>query len=174
MSARPVSSEYNPYFHRYIKLVPEDNIREVLVNQHYDTVKLLAGLSETASLYRYDSDKWTIKEVVGHISDTERVMAYRLLCASRGDTSVLPGFDQDIWVRETDFNRIPFDQILSDFRIVRDATLSLTRTLSEDAWSRSSVVGKHSTSALALAYIIAGHELHHRTILQERYLSHIS
>ncbi len=174
MSARPVSSEYNPYFHRYIKLVPEDNIREVLVNQHYDTVKLLAGLSETASLYRYDSDKWTIKEVVGHISDTERVMAYRLLCASRGDTSVLPGFDQDIWVRETDFNRIPFDQILSDFRIVRDATLSLIGTLSEDAWSRRSTVGEYPTSALALAYIIAGHELHHRTILEERYLSHIS
>lgn len=174
MSARPVSSEYNPYFHRYIKLVPEDNIREVLVNQHYDTVKLLAGLSETASLYRYDSDKWTIKEVVGHISDTERVMAYRLLCASRGDTSVLPGFDQDIWVREAGINQIPFDQILSDFRIVRDATLSLTGTLSEDAWSRRSTVGEYPTSALALAYIIAGHELHHRTILQERYLPHIS
>lgn len=174
MLARPVSSEYNPYFDRYIGLVPEGDILETLVHQHRGTVELLAGISEKASLYRYDSDKWTIKEVVGHMSDTERVMAYRLLCASRGDTSALPGFDQDIWVREAGINQIPFDQILSDFRMVRDATLSLTGTLSEDAWSRRGTVGEYPTSALALAYIIAGHELHHRTILQERYLSHIS
>ncbi|MHB1681559.1 MAG: DinB family protein [Bacilli bacterium] len=174
MLTRPVSSEYNPYFDRYINLVPEGDIRETLMHQRCGTVELLASISEKSSLYRYDSDKWTIKEVMGHISDTERVMAYRLLCASRGDTSVLPGFDQDIWVRETDFNRISFDQILSDFRMVRDATLSLTRTLSEGAWLRRSTVGAYTTSVLALAYIIAGHELHHRTILQERYLSHIS
>ena len=132
------------------------------------------SISEQASLYRYGSDKWSIKEVVGHMADTERVMAYRLLCAARGEPSELHGFDQDQWMQEAAFTQIPFDQILNDFRIVREATLSLSKTLSEDAWSRRCTVGGHPTSANAIAYIIAGHELHHRTIILERYVPYIS
>lgn len=174
MRSRPMTDEYIPYFERYITLVPDGYICDILLRQRQLTLDFLSGIPEQASLYRYGSDKWSIKEVVGHIADTERVMAYRLLCAARGEQSELPGFDQDQWMREADFTRTPFEQILSDFRIVREATLSLTKALSEDAWVRCCTVWEHSTSARAFAYIIAGHELHHRTILQERYVPHIS
>ena len=170
MPSRPESGEYNPYLVQYINLVPEGSIVDILLQQLQDTLEVLADVSEKTAPYRYESDKWTVKEVIAHISDTERVMVYRLLSASRGDTSPLPGFDQNNWIRGTDFNQIPLDHLLSDFKSVRTATLSLTRTLSEEAWLRKGTVGTYSTSARALAYVIAGHELHHRTILQERYL----
>jgi hypothetical protein len=169
--ARPQAGEYAPYYDRYVSLVRGDDILNTLDQQRRDTMLLLSGRDEEDGDFRYAPDKWSAKEVLGHVCDTERVFAYRALRFARADATPVAGFEQDDYVRNGPFAQRPLADLVEDFIAVRRATLSLLRNLDEAAWPRRGVANKNEVSVRALAYIIAGHELHHRRILEEKYFA---
>ena len=169
--ARPQPGEYAPYYDRYIARVSGEDILNTLDQQRRDTMLLLSGRDEDDGNFRYAPDKWSAKEVIGHVCDTERVFAYRALRISRADATPLEGFEQDDYVRNGPFAERPLCDQVEDFIAVRRATLSLLRNLDETAWTRRGLANKNEVTVRALAYIIAGHELHHRGILEEKYFA---
>jgi hypothetical protein len=169
--ARPQAGEYAPYYDRYISLVQGDDILNTLDQQRRDTMLLLSGRDDDDGDFRYAPDKWSAKEVLGHVCDTERVFAYRALRFARADATPLEGFEQDDYVRNGPFAQRPLADQVEDFIAVRRATLSLLRNLDEAAWMRHGLANKNEVTVRALAYIIAGHELHHRRILVEKYFA---
>ena len=168
-AVRPPRSEYDPYYQRYISLVPEEDVLIALDQQLSETMILLRGLSEQHGAFRYESGKWSVKEVLGHLIDTERVMSYRALRIARGDRTPIEGFEQDDYVRNGPFAKIALAELIEDYIAVRRATLTLLRNLDEQAWARRGIANKNEVSVRALAYLTAGHELHHRRILEEKY-----
>jgi hypothetical protein len=169
--ARPQPGEYAPYYERYISLVQGEDILDTLDQQRRDTMLLLSGRDEADGDFRYAPGKWSAKEVLGHVCDTERIFAYRALRFSRADATPLAGFEQDDYVRDGPFANRPLADQVEDFIAVRRATLSLLRNLDEAAWMRRGIANKNEVSVRGLAYIIAGHELHHRAILEEKYFA---
>jgi hypothetical protein len=169
--ARPQPDEYAQYYARYISLVEGEDILSTLDQQRRQTMMLLSGRDEQDGDFRYAPEKWSAKEVLGHICDTERVFAYRALRISRADTTPLEGFEQDDYVRNGPFANRPLADLVEDFIAVRRATLSLLRNLDEAAWMRRGIANKNEVSVRGIAYIIAGHELHHRRILEEKYFA---
>jgi len=167
--ARPEPGEYSPYYARYISLVPGEDILDTLDQQRRQTMLLLSGRDDEDGDFRYAPEKWSAKEVLGHVCDTERIFAYRALRISRADATPVEGFEQDDYVRNGPFAHRPLADLVEDFIAVRRATLSLLRNLDEAAWLRRGIANKNEVSVRALAYIIAGHELHHRRILEARY-----
>ncbi len=170
MRIRPLSDEYPEYYGRYIHLVPDGEIEETLRTQQTEMMHLVRQVAEETAEHSYAAGKWTLKEVIGHLADTERVMSYRMLAIGRGERAPLPVFDQDAYVAAATFNAFPLARLLDDFEAVRVATISLATTLDEAAWIRRGTVGENVVSARALAYIIAGHERHHFTVLRDKYL----
>jgi hypothetical protein len=168
---KPPPGEYAPYYERYISLAPDHDILEAIEQQRRDTILLLSCRDERDGDYRYAPDKWSAKEVLGHVNDSERVFAYRALRIARNDSTPLEGFEQDDYVRNAPFASGPLAALIEDFIAVRRATVSLLRSLDEAAWLRRGVANKNEVSVRALAWIIAGHELHHRRILEEKYFS---
>ena len=168
---KPPAGEYASYYNRYISLVPDGNIVETIEQQRRDTILLLSCRSEQDGDYRYAPDKWSVKEVLGHINDTERVFAYRALRIARNDATPMEGFEQDDYVRNAPFATSPLPDLIEDFIAVRRATVSLLRNLDETTWLRRGVANKNEVTLRALAWTIAGHELHHRRILEEKYFS---
>jgi hypothetical protein len=169
--ARPEPGEYNPYYDRYISLIPGTDILGTLDAQRRQTLLLLSGRDEADGDFRYAPDKWNAKEVLGHVCDTERVFTYRAMRIARGDQTPMAGFEQDDYVRNGPFAGEPLEEIIEDYIAVRRATLTLLRNLDEAAWTRRGVANKNEVTVRALAYIIAGHEVHHRRILEEKYFS---
>jgi hypothetical protein len=167
--ARPEPGEYAPYYERYISLIQGSDILGILDGQRRQTLILLSGRDESDGDFRYAPDKWSAKEVLGHVCDTERVFAYRMLRISRGDRTPIEGFEQDDYVKNGPFRRVALAEIIDDYIAVRRATLTLLRNLDEAAWMRRGVANKNEVSVRALAYTTAGHELHHRRILEEKY-----
>jgi hypothetical protein len=167
--ARPQSGEYAPYYERYISLIEDGDILATLDRQRREMVLLLSGLSEEQGDFRYAPEKWSAKQVLGHVCDTERVFAYRALRISRGDATPMEGFEQDDYVKNGPFARHAIAEVIEDYIAVRRATISLLRSLEEPAWSRRGVANKNEVTVRALAYTIAGHEAHHRRILQDKY-----
>lgn len=167
--ARPEPGEYNPYYDRYISLVSGTDILGTLDSQRRQTLLLLSGRDEEDGNFRYAPEKWNAKEVLGHVCDTERIFAYRALRISRGDQTPIEGYEQDAYVKNGPFAGMPLEEIIEDYIAVRRATLTLFRNLEEAAWSRRGVANKNEVTVRALAYTIAGHELHHRRILEEKY-----
>jgi uncharacterized damage-inducible protein DinB len=170
MDNTPMNYEYAAYYKNYVKLVPAGNIIQILDQQIKDTISLLKGLDEKQSESRYAPGKWSIKEVIGHLTDTERIMSYRLLCIARGETVSLPGFDENAYVEEADFDKQSLEDLLNHFESVRKSTVYLLKSLNDVALTRKGVANQSEVTALALITIITGHELHHRNILKERYL----
>lgn len=168
-AARPAPTEYAPYYERYVSLVAGD-VLEALERQGAETAALLGGLSEEQGGARYAPDKWSVKELVGHLIDTERILSYRLLRVARGDRTPIDGFDQDPYVANSNADARTLRSLAEEFGHVRAATLALARGLDAAAWSRSGVANENEVTARALAHIIAGHETHHVRILRERYL----
>jgi hypothetical protein len=168
---RPESNEYAPYYDRYISLVGEGNIVATLDSQRRDTMMLLSCRTNADGDFRYAPGKWSAKEIVGHVCDTERVFAYRALCVARGDRTPLPSFDQDAYARNGPFAQRPLSELIEDYIAVRRASLTLFRNLDDQAWKRRGIANNNETSVRALAFMIAGHELHHRKILEEKYFS---
>jgi hypothetical protein len=169
-SFRPEPGESAPYHDRYISLVAGNDILATLDEQRRQTLLLLCGRSEADGDLRYLPEKWSLKEVLGHINDTERIMSYRALRIARGDKTPLPGFEQDDYVRHGPFAQHSLEDWIEDYIAVRRATLTLFRHLDQAAWTRRGVASNHEVTVRALAYIIAGHELHHRKIIEEKYL----
>jgi uncharacterized damage-inducible protein DinB len=169
--ARPQPDEYAPYYGRYIALVQGEDILATLDQQRRQTMMLLSCRDEEDGNFRYAPGKWSAKEVLGHVCDTERVFAYRALRISRADATPLEGFEQDDYVRNGPFAHHPLTEVIEDFIAVRRATLSLLRNLDEAAWMRRGTANKNEVTVRGIAYIIAGHELHHRKILEEKYFA---
>jgi hypothetical protein len=169
--ARPQAGEYAQYYDRYISLVHGEDILDTLDRQRREMMLLLSCRDEEDGDFRYAPDKWRAKEVLGHVCDTERIFAYRALRIARADATPLAGFEQDDYVRNGPFAQRPIADLVEEYIAVRRATISLLRNLDEAAWSRRGIASKNEVSVRALAYMIAGHELHHRKILEEKYFA---
>ncbi len=169
MFQRPDKSEYNPYFDRYISAVGEQGAIPALRSS--DFLNLMVGLSDQEWNYRYAEGKWSIKEVLVHIMDTERIFAYRLLRISRNDATPLAGFEQDGYIENAEIESRTIASLLAEYKAVRDATLSLIDSLDVKALSRKGTASGSNVSARALVFMIAGHEIHHHKIVEEKYLS---
>lgn len=166
---RPKSDEYAPYYEKYVSLIANEDIVGTLEAQRVQMAQLLAARSEREGNFRYAPDKWSVKEIIGHVSDAERVFAYRLLRIGRGDTTPLASFEQDDYIATGAFNERTLMDLAAELAAVRVATLALVQSLPSDAWMRRGTASANPVSARALAYIIAGHELHHKKILEEKY-----
>ena len=169
--ARPEPAEYSPYHEGYISLVPGNEILNTLDSQRRQMLILLSGRDESEGDFHYAPGKWSVKDVLGHVCDTERIFAYRALRIARGDRTPLAGFEQDDYIRNGPFATRQLPDLIEDYIAVRRATLTLFRNLDEPAWMRRGIANNNEISVRALAYIIAGHELHHRRILEEKYFS---
>lgn len=167
---RPDSSEYAPYAAQYIALIPEGDFLKKFSIQLDNTMILLKPLDDRAALFSYAPGKWTVKDVVGHVTDTERIFASRILRLARNDATPLPGYEQDDYVRAAGASVRPWTELLEELETVRQATLSLFRGLPREAWLRRGIVNNYSATPRGLAFLLAGHELHHRRILREKYL----
>jgi hypothetical protein len=167
---RPQAGEYNAYYQKYIDLVSDDDIRMILRVQLADTLALLRPVSESKAAFRYGPDKWSIKQVVGHLIDAERVFLYRATCIARGDRTPLPSFDENKYVDGANFDQRTFQGLLAELEAARASTAAFFQNISDDAWRSLGVASTFDISVRAIAYIIAGHELHHRAILADRYL----
>jgi uncharacterized damage-inducible protein DinB len=167
---RPDETEYQSYYGKYVSLVRGDDILGTLGSQLPETLALLRGVPESQGNFRYADGKWSVKELVGHMIDAERIFAYRALRFARGDQTPLPGYEQDDYIRHASFDACALGDLAAEFESVRRATLFLLRHLDAAAWTRRGVASESEVSVRALAYIIAGHELHHAGVLRERYL----
>jgi hypothetical protein len=162
---RPAAGENLPYYDKYIRLVPDGD----LIEMPDDTLALVRSQPPEAADHAYAEGKWTVKEVIGHVCDAERIFAYRLLRIARGDETPLASFDENAYVPAGEFGTRTLESLLEEFAAVRAATIALVAGLPDEAWSRSGTASDAAVSARAIAYIIAGHELHHHEILVSRY-----
>ena len=169
--ARPGTDEYAPYYGTYIGKVPDGDLRAMLASQLAETLALIRSIPESRGGHRYAPDKWSIKGVLGHLADSERIFSYRALRIGRGDTTPLPGFEQDDYVPMGNFDARTLRDLADELGAVRQATLHLFAHLDQAAFERRGTASGKPVSVRALAYIIAGHELHHVGILKTRYLS---
>lgn len=167
---QPTPTEYLPYYGKYVSLVSDGNILTSLQQQLDETLALFGNITESQADFRYAPDKWSVKELVGHITDTERIFAYRALRFARNDQTPLPGFEQDGYIKAASFDDCSLDHLAAEFESVRRSSLFLFKHLPPEAWMRKGTASGGEVSVRALAYIIAGHELHHRDILRNRYL----
>ena len=170
LSTRPEPTEYAEYYHKYISRVADGNIITVLGSQIDNTVALLHGLSEAQAAFRYAPEKWSVKEVVGHLIDSERVFGYRAMRFARNDQTPLSGFEQDAYVQAAAFDDQSLSDLASEFEHVRRANLLMLRGLNGDAWDRRGEANGNAVTVRGLAYIIAGHELHHVGVIRAKYL----
>jgi hypothetical protein len=166
---RPEPTEHAEYYANYIAKVPGIDVLGVLESQRVQMLQLFAGRSERDGSFRYAPGKWTVKEVLGHITDAERIFTYRALRIARGDQTPLPGFEQDDFVRNGAFGERTLADLAEEFGAVRSASLALFRSLQEEAWGRRGVASQKEVTVRALAFMTAGHQMHHRQILEERY-----
>ena len=167
---QPQANEAASYYFRYIDLAPTDDIVSFLDDQFKQTTPLLAGISEERSTHRYAPDKWSIRELLNHVNDGERIFLGRALWFARGFTDPLPSFDQEIAVAGANANQTAWADLVEEFKNVRLGTLSFFRNLPREAWSRSGIASDNPMTVNAIAYIIGGHVAHHVNVLKERYL----
>lgn len=168
---KPSPTEYAPFYASYISLVPEGDITQTLNQQLIDTLSLVNGITEAQAVFRYAEGKWSVKELIGHVIDSERVFGYRALRFARGDETPLAGFDQDVFSRHAAFGAYTIGELAEEYNQVRHGHLSFFGHLEEAAWTRRGKANESEVSVRALAYIMAGHELHHLSILRDRYLA---
>jgi hypothetical protein len=170
MTMRPDADEYDPYYQKYIDRVADGDIAAILGSQVENTLSFLRTASEENAGRAYAAGKWTIKQVLGHLIDAERIFAYRALCIARNDKTWLPGFEQDDYVANANFNARPLESFIDELAAVRGATVNLFKHFTDEEWPRRGIANQKEISARAIAYIAAGHELHHLEILKSRYL----
>jgi hypothetical protein len=168
---RPEKNEYDAYYEKYVSLVKETDIVSALENQSGELQNLLAAVSEEKSFYAYAEGKWTIKEVVGHLIDGERIFAYRALRIGRADATPLEGFEQDGYIENANFNERTLADLAEELLLLRRANNLFFKNLSAAAWLRVGTASDAPVSVRALAYIMIGHIRHHANILRERYLA---
>jgi uncharacterized damage-inducible protein DinB len=167
---RPEANEYNSYFKRYIDLVKHDNVLKALKDQVMDIQALVSGIPEDKEEYAYAEGKWTIKEVLGHIIDTERIMSYRALRFARKDKTALNGFDENLFVANAKFNKQSLYNLAHEFAIVREANLALWKQFEEEELNQVGIANKNEMSVRAILFMIAGHTTHHMNVIRVNYL----
>lgn len=167
---RPEKTEYNEYYDRYVSLVAEAEIIAALENQLRETSEIFKTIPDEKSTFAYAEGKWTIKELIGHLIDGERIFAYRALRISRGDETPIEGFEQDGYVENAPFNDYEFSGLIEEFELVRKSSILFFRHLKETDWTRTGTASDSPVSVRALAYIMVGHVRHHTNILREKYL----
>lgn len=173
-SGRPEPGEFAEYARDDIDLVQGDDAIAALMRQRHETVALFGRFGEEGGDLSYAAGKWTVKQVLGHLADDERIFAYRALCVARGDSRSLPGFDENAYAKAARFENRSLADLSADYEAVRNASVTLFRGLDREAWLRRGVVNGYSASPRGLAFHIAGHELHHHRVLLERYLPLVS
>jgi hypothetical protein len=170
MIGRPEQNEAASYYSIYIDRVTSDDVVAVLATQLDETVAFLSAISEEQSLQRYAPDKWSMRELLGHVNDGERVFMYRAMWFARGFEDALPSFDQEIGFKFAESDKISWTSHIEEFRAIRSSTVAFFRNLPADAWLRSGVASDNPVTVRAIAYIVAGHLSHHVNVLRERYL----
>lgn len=169
MRSRPESDEYAQYYARYVGLVPDADILDVLERQPGDLAGLGAPLAADREQFRYMPGKWSVREVIGHLIDAERVFGHRAFCISRGEQARLPSFDEKLYVAKSSYDQVRLTELIAEFAEVRKLNLTVLRRLGESGWTSSGIASDNPVSVRALAYIMAGHLLHHTLVLRERY-----
>jgi hypothetical protein len=167
---RPKSNEYPPYYNRYVDLIDGIDILVILEKQKQEMSNLLNSFGEEAAAYRYAPDKWSVKEVIGHIIDVERIFAYRALRFARNDKTPLPEFDQEDYIKSANFDSRTLIDIADEFRSVRESTLSMLFSFEDEIFNYEGTASGFKFTVRAISYIIAGHEVHHRQVIRERYM----
>lgn len=167
---RPAPDEYAAYYGKYVALVPDGDLCDLLGRQLTETLALFRQIPESRGTHRYAPGKWSLKEVLGHMGDTERIMSYRALRIARGDATPLPGFEQDDYVPAGRFDQRTIADLGDDLSAIRQATIALFRHLDLEALARRGTASGNPFTPRALAYVIAGHERHHVAIVKARYL----
>lgn len=167
---RPAAGEFNPYYAKYIDPVPEGDVLETLARQEDETASFLRAIPAELHGHRYADGKWSIREVVGHVADAERIFAYRALRIARGDQTPLASFDENAYAAAARYDQRDLGSIVDEWAAVRRSTLALFRSMDADEARRAGTASESPVSVRALAWIIAGHGLHHEKILRERYL----
>ena len=169
MTARPAETEFAPYYVPYVTLVPDGDIALELRHQLDDIRRMAEAVPADRETYRYGPGKWSVREVFGHLGDTERVFGYRAGCISRGDTTPLPAFDENLFVANAGFDRSPLRSLAAELLALRQANLLMFGRLDDAAWRRLGTANGQPVSVRALAHIMFGHVAHHFGILRERY-----
>ena len=169
-ATKPALTEHAPEFSNYVALVGEGDIIQTLERQIENSLSLLRTIPQDKANFRYAPEKWSVKELLGHLIDSERIFSYRALRFARNDQTPLPGYEQNDYVRNADFDGRSLADMAEEFSTVRRATIQLFRPLNETEWLRRGKANENDISVRALAYIIAGHELHHMEVLRTRYL----
>ncbi len=168
---RPKPNEYADFYSGYIKELPHDNVIKLLEDDRDELQSLIRSLPEDKGSCSYAEGKWSIKEVLGHIADVERVHSYRVMCFARGESKSLPGFEQDDYVRKADFNKRSLASLADELKYLRDANIALFKSFDEEILMRKGISNNYEFTVRAFIFIIAGHELHHLKIIKERYLT---
>jgi hypothetical protein len=168
---RPEKIEYAEYYETYVSLVEENDIVAAMQSQLDEINELFSQISDEKGLYAYEESKWTIKELLGHLIDGERIFAYRAFRISRGDKTPLPGFDQNPYIENAGYNSIKLADLLKEFLLLRESNILFLNNLTDEMWRQTGVASDHPVSVRAIAYIMVGHIRHHVKILQKRYLA---
>lgn len=169
-SGRPEpGTEYAPFYETYVSKVPEAEVLPVLEAQVAQVRRLAAAVAPERERFRYAPGKWSVREVFGHLADSERLFGYRALCIGRGDRAPLPGFDQVRYLAEAGFDEVPLAELAAELAALRETNVTLLRRMDEAAWARIGTANGTPVSVRALAFIMAGHLRHHAGILRERY-----
>lgn len=171
MISRPEIDEFDSYYKRYISLVEDGDVIATLDNQIAETLALLEKIDEEKAGFRYADGKWSVKELLGHVIDTERIFAYRALRIARGDATPIEGYEQDDYIENAEFDNCRLADLAEEFALCRKSNIFMFKGLSEAAWHRRGIANKREITVRALAYISAGHELYHVNILKQRYLN---
>ena len=167
---RPETHEFDPYYNAYISLIEGDDVLPIVETQSAELRALFSRMPEEKGTFAYADGKWTIKEVLSHLIDGERIFAYRILRISRGDETPIEGFEQDGYIENSNANNRSFSELLDEFDLQRRSNMLLVNNLSAEAAKRRGTASEKSISVRALVYIMAGHVRHHVRILKERYL----
>lgn len=169
--SRPESNEYAEFYAGYINCVPEGDILTLLSTEHERTAELLRGLTPEQARHRYEPGKWSVREVVGHMIDSERAFGYRALCFAREEPAHLPGFEQTDYAASSNADRRTMADLVEELCAVRQSQIALFRSLDEPMWSHRGIASDCEFTVRAVAYIIVGHQVHHRTVIEQRYLN---
>ena len=167
---RPEASEFPPYYGQYIAKVPAGNLLDVLRRQGEEFTAMIRAVPEGRASFRYEPGKWSVKQVVGHVCDAERIFTYRALCFSRGEEAPLPGFDENAYAPASGADLRPIVDLAAEYEAIRGATLALFGGMSESMLTNRGTANGNPLTVRAIAYIVAGHTFHHAGILKERYL----
>jgi len=169
LRVRPDASEYAPFYHGYVSSVPDGNIVELLRSGGRELLEAIGRIPEDRGGYRYGPEKWSIREVIGHLIDAERIFSYRALRVARGDRTPLAGFEENSYVKTAGSDARTIADLARELAAVRESTVLLFESMPDEAWGRSGIASENEVSMRALAYIVAGHSRHHLRILRERY-----